>query len=168
MSVVDNVSEDHIADLLWNAVNSGITLKEVHDIPQDMMEGLYAHAYNYYNKGQLDEAATFFRFLCIYDFYNPEYYIGLGAVYQLKKEYQKAADIYAVAFSLAQNDYRPIFFNGQCQLLLQKTNKARQCFELVMEQSQDESLKIRAGVYLNNLKKSDPASEDTLQNEDMT
>lgn len=152
MSIVNDVSEDKIAELLWNAVNSGMTLKDIHDIPSDLMEGVYAHAYNFYNKGQLDEAATFFRFLCIYDFYNPDYYLGLGAVYQLKKEYQKAADIYAVAFSLAKNDYRPVLFSGQCQLLLKKANKARQCFELVVEQSKDENLKNRAGVYLDTLK----------------
>ncbi len=27
---------------------------------------------------------TFFRFLCIYDFYNPDYTMGLAAVCQLK------------------------------------------------------------------------------------
>ncbi|WP_410012226.1 type III secretion system translocator chaperone SicA [Sodalis sp. C49] len=168
MSVVDNVSEDRIAELLWNAVNSGITLKEVHDIPQVMMEGLYTHAYDFYNKGQLDEAATFFRFLCIYDFYNPDYYMGLGAVYQLKKEFQKAADIYAVAFSLAENDYRPVFYSGQCQLMLSKANKARQCFELVIEQSHDAMLKKRAEVYINNLKCPMDEQKDPSQSEDIT
>jgi len=168
MSIVNDVREDKIAELLWNAVNSGMTLKDIHDIPPDLMEGVYAHAYNFYNKGQLDEAATFFRFLCIYDFYNPDYYLGLGAVYQLKKEYQKAADIYAVAFSLAKNDYRPIFFNGQCQLLLKKINKARQCFELVVEQSGDENLNSRAEAYLATLKKSVDEQETATQDEDMT
>lgn len=36
-----------------------------------MMDGLYAHAYEFYNQGRLDEAETFFRFLCIYDFTIP-------------------------------------------------------------------------------------------------
>ncbi|WP_413735583.1 type III secretion system translocator chaperone SicA [Sodalis sp. RH21] len=153
MTVNDNanVSEDQIADMLWNAVNSGTTLKDVHDLSDEMMEGLYAHAYAFYNKGQLDEAATFFRFLCIYDFYNPDYYMGLGAVYQLQKQFQKAADIYAVAFALAQNDYRPVFFSGQCQLLMQKANKAKQCFELVIEHSQEEAFRIRAKAYLDTI-----------------
>lgn len=168
MSVVNNVSEDHIAELLWSAINSGLTLKDVHEIPEDLMEGVYAHAYAFYNKGQLDEAATFFRFLCIYDFYNPDYYMGLGAVYQLKKEYQKAADIYAVAFALAKNDYRPVYFSGQCQLLLNKSNKARQCFELVIKDSTDASLKDRAAVYLNNLKLQVDEKDDAAQKEDIT
>ncbi|XBS70290.1 type III secretion system translocator chaperone SicA [Acerihabitans sp. KWT182] len=159
MSVNDNVSDEQMAAMLWNAVSSGATLKDVHELPDEMMEGLYAHAYDFYNKGQLDEAATFFRFLCIYDFYNPDYYMGLAAVYQLQKQFQKAADIYAVAFSLAQNDYRPVFFSGQCQLLMQKANKAKQCFELVAEHSQDETLRIKANVYLEQLNKSGATKE---------
>ncbi len=153
MTVNDNASEAQIASMLWNAVNGGATLKDVHDLPDEMMEGLYAHAYDFYNKGQLDEAATFFRFLCIYDFYNPDYYMGLGAVYQLQKQFQKAADIYAVAFSLSQNNYRPVFFSGQCQLLMQKANKAKQCFELVTEHCQEEAFRIRAKAYLEQLQK---------------
>ncbi len=149
---INDADDEQLADMLWAAVNSGNTLKDVHNLPDEMMEGLYAYAYDFYNKGQLDDAATFFKFLCIYDFYNPDYYMGLAAVYQLQKQYQKAADIYAVAFSLAQNDYRPVFFSGQCQLLMQKANKAKQCFELVLEHGQDDALRIRAKAYLDTLK----------------
>ena len=151
VNVKIDVTDDQLADMLWATVNGGSTLKDVNNIPNDMMEGLYAYAYDFYNKGQLDNAAIFFRFLCIYDFYNPDYYMGLAAVYQLQKQYQKAANIYAVAFSLAEHDYRPAFFTGQCQLLMQKANKAKQCFELVLEHSADEALKIRARAYLDTL-----------------
>jgi len=151
VNVKIDVTDDQLADMLWATVNGGSTLKDVNNIPDDMMEGLYAYAYDFYNKGQLDNAAIFFRFLCIYDFYNPDYYMGLAAVYQLQKQYQKAANIYAVAFSLAEHDYRPAFFTGQCQLLMQKANKAKQCFELVLEHSADEALKIRARAYLDTL-----------------
>lgn len=148
MTTEANVCEEEIADLLWSAVNSGATLKDVNKVPDDLMEGIYSYAYNFYHQGQLDKAAAFFRFLCIYDFYNPDYYMGLAAVYQLQKQYQKAADIYAVAFSLYEDDYRPVFFSGQCQLMMQKANKARQLFELVIEQSQEEALKQRANIYV--------------------
>ncbi|CAK8743609.1 hypothetical protein SODG_006745 [Sodalis praecaptivus] len=77
---------------------------------------------------QLENAAVFFRFLCIYDCHNPDYYIGLGAVYQLQKQYQKAVDIYAVAFSMAKQDYRPVFYSGQCQALMHKKPKRSAIF----------------------------------------
>ncbi|TKI05076.1 type III secretion system translocator chaperone SicA [Martelella alba] len=168
MTLHDNVSETQIADMLWNAVSNGATLKDVHDLPDEMMEGIYAHAYDFYHKGQLDEAATFFRFLCIYDFYNPDYYLGLGAVYQLKKQFQKAADIYAVAFSLAKEDYRPVFFSGQCQLLMQKANKAKQCFEQVVAHCQEESLRVKAKAYLDTLQKQNEAGTSPQETKELT
>jgi type III secretion system low calcium response chaperone LcrH/SycD len=153
MTVNENASEAQVVQMVWNAINEGMTLKDVHDLPDEMMEGLYAHAYDFYHKGQLEEAGTFFRFLCIYDFYNADYYMGLAAVYQLQKQFQKAADIYAVAFSLGQNDYRPVFYTGQCQLLMNKANKAKQCFELVLENCEEEAICLRAKAYLDAMQK---------------
>ncbi|MCD5360259.1 MULTISPECIES: type III secretion system translocator chaperone SicA [Chromobacterium] len=163
MNPEDNVSDERLAEMVWEAVSEGATLKDVHGIPPDMMEGLYAHAYDFYNKGRLDEAETFFRFLCIYDFYNSDYIMGLAAVCQLKKQFQKAADLYAVAFALSKNDYRPVFFTGQCQLFMRKAAKARQCFELVCEQSDDESLRAKAQVYLDSLQETE--AEQSRQQE---
>ena len=73
MKIEDTTREERVAEMVWEAVSAGATLKDVQGIPQDMMEGLYAHAYDFYNKGRLDEAETFFKFLCIYDFYNADY-----------------------------------------------------------------------------------------------
>lgn len=155
MNPEDNVSDERIAEMVWEVVSEGATLKDVHGIPQEMMEGLYAHAYDFYHKGRLDEAEAFFRFLAIYDFYNPDYVMGLAAVYQLKKQFQKACDLYAVAFALSKNDYRPVFFTGQCQLFMRKAAKAKQCFELVCERSSDEALLTKAQVYLESLQEAE-------------
>lgn len=46
--------------------------------------------------------------------------MGLAAVYQLTKRYEKAAELYALAFVLAKDDYRPLFHAGQCNLMLKK------------------------------------------------
>ena len=57
-------------ELIIDAVNKGVTLREIHGISEEQMQGLYGLAYDFYNKGKLEEAEKFFRFLCIYDFYN--------------------------------------------------------------------------------------------------
>ncbi|MBX9295503.1 type III secretion system translocator chaperone SicA [Chromobacterium piscinae] len=165
MSFMDSADDDRLAEVIWQAVSEGATLKDVQGIPQDLMDGLYAHAYDFYNKGRLDDAETFFRFLCIYDFYNPDYIIGLAAVSQLKKQFQKAADLYAVAFALGKNDYRPVFFTGQCQLFMRKAAKARQCFELVLERSDDEALRVKAQVYLDTLQEAEDERSRSLEKE---
>ncbi|HEY4319523.1 MAG TPA: type III secretion system translocator chaperone SicA [Herbaspirillum sp.] len=140
-------------EMLVDAVSNGITLKDVHGISNEMMDGLYAYAYDFYGKGKLDEAETFFRFLCLYDFYNIDYIMGLAAVCQMKKQYEKAIGLYAVAFGLSKNDYRPMFFTGQCHLAERKAGKARQCFELVLAHAGDEGYRAKAEVYLKVLAK---------------
>jgi type III secretion system low calcium response chaperone LcrH/SycD len=138
---------------ILDAVSQGITLKEIHGISDEQMDGLYSLAYDFYNQGRLDEAEKLFRFLCIYDFYCVDFLMGLAAVYQLKKMYQKAADLYAVAFSQSDSDYRPMLYSGQCQLALGKSGKAGQCFRVVVQCAKDEVLQATAQAYLVALKK---------------
>lgn len=145
---IDNVN---VLEKLLNGVTQGVTPKELKGIPDELMEGLYAYAYDFYNTGRLDDAETFFRFLCVYDFYNADYFMGLAAVYQLKKQYQKAVDTYALAFALGKHDYRSLFFTGQCQLAMNQIENAKQCFALVDKNSDDEKLRTKAQVYLDTL-----------------
>jgi type III secretion system low calcium response chaperone LcrH/SycD len=148
----DEAAECDIQSIL-DAVSRGITLKEIHGISDEQMDGLYSLAYDFYNQGRLDEAEKLFRFLCIYDFYCVDFLMGLAAVYQLREMYQKAADLYAVAFSQSESDYRPMLYSGQCQLALGKSGKAAQCFRLVIQYAKDEVLQATAEAYLVALKK---------------
>jgi type III secretion system low calcium response chaperone LcrH/SycD len=153
-----------MAEVIQDAVTEGMTLKDVHGISDEMMEGLYAYAHDFYGKGQLDEAETFFRFLCLYDFYNIDYIMGLAAVCQMKKQYAKAIGLYAVAFGLSKNDYRPMFFTGQCHLFERKAAKARQCFELVVLHATDAGYRVKAQAYLDVLAKtSQPADAEEYE-----
>jgi type III secretion system low calcium response chaperone LcrH/SycD len=139
---------DKVGEAIWGAVMNGATIKDLKGVPEETMNSIYAYAYDFYKQGRLDDAAVFFRFLCIYDFYNPEYIMGMAAVHQLKKEYHQAADLYAVAFALAKSDYRPMFYSGQCQLAMHRVGKARQCFEIVLNDSGDPGLQQKAQAYL--------------------
>src|SRR5260370_30966161 len=132
---IDDAEMQEMTASLMEAVQNGATLKDLQGVPQDLMDGIYAFAHRFYQHGRLDDAEVFFRFLCIYDFYNAEYPMGLTAVCQLKKNYPKAIDLYALAFSLSKNDYRPMFHTGQCHLMMGKAPMARRCFEVVMERS---------------------------------
>lgn len=135
-------------DKIAEAILSGVPLKEVYGISSEMMDAIYAQAYSLYQVNKLDEAEKFFRFLCIYDFHNPDYAIGLGAVYQLKKDYQKAIEMYAAAYIVGDKELRPVLYAGQCALLLNQRDKARQCFELVSAETEDERLQSTARSYL--------------------
>lgn len=110
----NNQQDEQIALEIVDAVLAGAPLKDVQGLSDEHMDGLYAFAYQFYEQGRLDDAEKFFHFLCIYDFYNSQYWMGLAAVYQLKQNHQKAIDLYAIAFAQGKNDYRPMFYSGQC------------------------------------------------------
>ncbi|KML40114.1 hypothetical protein VL15_38295 [Burkholderia cepacia] len=147
----ENVSKENVAARVLDAVMKGALLKDIHGVPDDVMEGIYAFAFDSYNKGQLQQAEEFFRFLCLYDFRNADYMMGLAAVFQLQQRYQQAADLYTVTYALSKNDFRPVFHAGQCHLSLGKVGKARQYFEMVAMQCRDQSLRDQAQAYLDAL-----------------
>ncbi|KFF67194.1 chaperone protein SicA [Pectobacterium brasiliense] len=131
-----------------DAIQSGATLKDVHNVSHETMGDIYKLAYDFYLQGKLNDAESLFRFLCIYDFYNPEYAMGLAAVYQLKKNYPKAIDFYALSYSLSENDYRPMFYAGQCNLMLRHVVQAKKCFEIVIDRCSDPMLNEKSQNYL--------------------
>lgn len=144
----DNTLDEATAVGVVEAVIAGASLKDLRGLDDAQMDNLYAFAYQFYEQGRLDDAQRLFHFLCIYDFYNPQYWMGLAAVHQLKRDYAKAVDLYAVAFAQGRNDYRPLFHSGQCQLALGKPGKARLCFEYVLRDSGDPQLKTQAQAGL--------------------
>jgi type III secretion system low calcium response chaperone LcrH/SycD len=150
----DEHDEAEFIQNLVAGIQAGATIKDLRGVTDEVLEGVYAYAHRFYVSGQLDEAETFFRFLYLYDVYNGEYALGLGAVYHMKREYQKAIDMYALAFALTRNDYRPMFHVGQCQLALKKLSIARTCFETVAGKAGDEKLVARAAVYLEAIRSS--------------
>lgn len=154
MSTYEKMSEKELVQLanyIVSIVQNGTTLKDEGAIPEGFMEGIYSFAYDFYQKGKLDEAEAIFKFLCLYDFYNVDYIMGLAAVKQLKKQYQAAIDLYALAYMNANNDYRPVFYAGQCNLSLGEKGKAKYCFNQVSENIKDEVIKEKANLYLESL-----------------
>ena len=148
------------ANLLMTAtMEYGATLKEIHGISDDMMENMYAFAYKAYQEGRLDEAENFFNFLCIYDLKNPDYFIGMGAINQVKKNYIKACDFYALAYVMAEDNFNPVFYSGQCQLLMGNIVKALQCFDIVCTRCQDAALVTKAKAYMNTIRENMKESE---------
>lgn len=148
--ISQKLSEEY-SDALLDAIQNGASLKDVQGITDQTMQGVYSLAYDFYSHGKLNDAESLFRFLCVYDFHNPEYAMGLAAVYQLKKNYHKAIDFYALAYSQAKDDYRPMFYAGQCNLMLRRGVQAKRCFEIVANRCGDAFLKKKAEVYLSEL-----------------
>lgn len=164
-SDIDSKIDSEIGDAL-DLLIAGAPLKDVSGISSEMMDALYAQAYRLYQENRLDDAENFFRLLCIYDFHNVDYALGLGAVYQLKKNYEKAIELYAAAYIIGNKELRPILYAGQCGLMMKDTLCAKQCFELVMDESEDTELRSLAQSYLSALNANTaPCSTGVTQNE---
>ncbi|MGS0743219.1 type III secretion system translocator chaperone SicA [Glaciimonas sp. GG7] len=152
---IENIGDEELfKELIYKDENGKATLKCLHEISNAMMDSLYIHKYDIYDNERLDEAEKFFHFLCIYDFYNTQYIMGLAGVYRLKKQFKKAIELYVLAFALDDSDYRSVFYTGQCHMFMNKTNKAKECFELVYTRSQDMILRKKAQFFLAALLKS--------------
>lgn len=153
---LNDAMDDETLEQLLEAIESGATLKDLRGLPDNVMDDVYSLAYDFYNLGRLNDAESLFRFLCIHDFYNSEYPLALAAVYQLKKNYHKAFDFYALAYSLNYDDLRPMFYAGQCHLMLKRKNQAKKCFKIVCKSSKDEELIEQAKLYLDALSENIP------------
>lgn len=75
---------------------------------------VYSLACDYYDKDLIEQAEKIFRSLCLYDFSNIDYLLGLAAVKQVQKQYQKAINLYLLAISLDENNASSYFYIGQC------------------------------------------------------
>lgn len=114
----------------------------------EMLSSSYAYARDFFQQGQLDDAEGFFRYLCMYDFSNPDYALGLAAIYQLKKQYAQAIDLYRMVRMLNGGAMRPMFFEGQCHLMLGQLESAKRCFEACLSGEEAGSLRAVAQRYL--------------------
>lgn len=103
---------------------------------------VYSLACDYYDKGLIEQAEKIFRSLCLYDFSNIDYLLGLAAVKQVQKQYQKAINLYSLAISLDKDDASCYFYIGQCYLFSGEKELAvssfRQCLSMACSENERE------------------------------
>ncbi|WP_247718730.1 tetratricopeptide repeat protein [Morganella morganii] len=103
---------------------------------------VYSLACDYYDKGLIEQAEKIFRSLCLYDFSNINYLLGLAAVKQVQKQYKKAINLYSLAISLDENNASSWFYIGQSYLFSGEKNLAissfRQCVSITCNDNERE------------------------------
>jgi type III secretion system low calcium response chaperone LcrH/SycD len=128
-STASDLSPEDISRLV-DAVTSGVPLAEVTGIGREALESLYTLGYNLYNAGDQESAETVFQALCLYDFNDPRFWMGLGATRQALEKYAPAIDAYSLAaIASALGDPEPIFHSGVCYLKLGDLETAAGAFE---------------------------------------
>ena len=94
------------------------TVREMKGITDAEMEAIYSMGYSFYTTGRYDDAEKVFRFLVLFDHLNAKYWIGLGAVQQVKKLYGDAIVSYGYASFLDLENPKPQYHAAECFLAL--------------------------------------------------
>ena len=110
-------NSDEWANQLKHALSKGENLALLHGLTPDILDRIYAYAFDYHEKGNVTDAEIYYKFLCIYAFENHEYLEGFASVCQSKKKYQQAYDLYKLSYNyFPYDDYSVIYRMGQCQI----------------------------------------------------
>lgn len=107
----------------------GSTLKELKGITNQELEAVYSLAFNYYRTGKFDEAGKLFDFLALFDHLNPKFWMGVGAVRQVKKDFSGAVQAYGYASFLDISNPKPQIHAAECFLAMGDKRNAASSLE---------------------------------------
>ncbi len=133
----DNVEKREVwnGDRLFDAMQAlvnGESIASVIGMTQDNLEVLYALGYKLYNSGKYEDAKKVFRALCTYDSTDVRFWIGLGGSLENLKDYELAAQMYAMGCVMTGfNDPEPMFYAAQCFLKNKDKEEAIETLKLI-------------------------------------
>ncbi len=108
------INEEVILEAAKKLVNDVTTVRDAKGITTGEMEAVYSLGFNFYNTGRYDEAEKIFKFLVLFDHMTPKYWIGMGAIQQVRKDYDAATTSYAYASFLDIHDPKPQYLAAEC------------------------------------------------------
>lgn len=76
-------NSDEWANQLKHALSKGENLALLHGLTPDILDRIYAYAFDYHEKGNITDAEIYYKFLCIYAFENHEYLKDFASVCQI-------------------------------------------------------------------------------------
>ena len=119
------ITKDTIAEAAEKFATGFATMRELKGITKAEMEAVYSVGFNMYRTGRYDDAEKIFRFLVLFDHLEPKYWMGVGAIQQVRKDYQGAIASYGYASFLNLKNPKPQLHAAECFLALgDKVNAA--------------------------------------------
>ena len=112
------MTSGRIAEAAKAFAQDGATMKELKGITNAELEAVYSLAFGYYQTGKYDEAAKLFQFLVLFDHLNAKFWMGMGAVQQVKKDFKGAIASYAYASFLDLENPKPQLHAAECYLAM--------------------------------------------------
>lgn len=149
-------SNQNVDKLASDFMDNGHMPKDIMNLSDQQMEGLYAQAYNFYQTGRYKESIQIFRLLIMLNANDIKYSMGLGACLHMMKDYKNAAQTYTLCSILDANDPIPYYHMSDCFLGMKDPYSAIVALEMAIKRAGDrpefKTLKDRSLITMNNLK----------------
>lgn len=123
------LTTEQIEEAAKKFITQGATIKELKGITNNELEAVYSLAFNYYRTGKFDEAEKLFNFLAFFDHLNPKFWVGVGAVRQVKKDFSGAVQAYGYASFLDLSNPKPQLHAAECFLAMGDKRNAASSLE---------------------------------------
>lgn len=116
-------------------VGQGVPPKDAMGLSDQMVEGIYAQAYQLYNTGKYKEASQLFRLLIMLNGAESKYSLGLAACYHMAKDYDAAVTVYTTCGMLDPNNPIPHYHASDCYLQMNDKVSAMIALEMAVKRS---------------------------------
>lgn len=138
-----------------NSFVKGIPISETLEINSDAMEHLYTQAYNLFSAHKYTDAAKLFQVLYILNPQDSRYSLGLGATYQMAKDYVNAIGWYLVLAIVDEETPLAFYYISDCYLKQDQPTLSIAFLKKTMERcgsnTSYQSLKMRAELMIASL-----------------
>jgi len=112
------ITQEQIAEAARQFVSDYTTLGELKGISREELEAVYSLGFTHYRTGRYEDAAKLFQFLVLFDHLNAKYWLALGAVQQVEKDFRGAIASYGYASFLDLENPKPQLHAAECFLAI--------------------------------------------------
>ena len=132
-ATIDAVLDKDLKELAKRIFQDGATLAALKGITRRELNAVYQMGLGFYNTGRFDDAEKVFTFLAMFDHLEPKYWLGAGAVQQVKKNFEKAKSCYVQATLLDIHNPKPQYYAAECFLALGQKDDALASLDTLFE-----------------------------------
>lgn len=163
MQTIDEMSPDltprekkKLAEAIENHAK-GIPFKDSLELDEDTIEQLYAYGHQLFSTQKYQDSAKVFQVLYLLDPFDARFALGIGASFQMAKNYENAIGWYLALAIMDQETPLPFYYISDCFLKLDQLEASRGALVQTIDRCGDipqyASLKTRANMMFESLEK---------------
>lgn len=119
------IEKEEINSVAWEVLTGKKTLAEIRGLKPQHLSAIYELAKSLYDSEQYHQAEDIFKLLCLYDPWQKNHWLGLGACRQMLGLWNEAILAYKLVLAIDKNDPHPYFYIAEC--FIRMGNKKQAC-----------------------------------------